>query len=140
MKDRATVLCVRDNRILLVARQRSRWALPGGRIRRGEAPHEAALRELEEETTLVAEELMYLFQFSGFNTLHNVFFADVAQHTTAQPTNEIAKCRWFAPIKIATLSASVPTRGIVELFFQHIGVLGPDDVRRPSQHVDRVAQ
>jgi len=140
MKDRASVLCVRDDRILLVARDRSRWALPGGRIRRGEAPHEAALRELEEETTLVANELMYLFQITGFNTVHNVFFADVAQHTTAQPSNEIAKCRWFAPIKIATLSAGVPTRGIVELFFQHIGVLGPDDVRRPLQHVDRVAQ
>ena len=140
MKDRATVLCVRDNRILLVARERSRWALPGGRIRRGEAPHEAALRELEEETTLRANELMYLFQFTGFNTVHNVFFADVVQHTIAQPANEIAKCRWFAPIKIATLSASVPTRGIVELFFKHIGVLGSDDVRRPSQYVDRVTQ
>ena len=140
MKDRASVLCVRDDRILLVARDRSRWALPGGRIRRGEVPHEAALRELEEETTLRANELIYLFQFTGFNTVHNVFFADVAQHTTAQPTNEIEKCRWFAPIKIATLSASVPTRGIVELFFQHIGVLGPDDVRRPLQHVDRAAQ
>jgi len=58
--------------------ERSRWALPGGRIHRGEAPHEAALRELEEETMLVANELMYLFQFSGFNTLHKVFFADVA--------------------------------------------------------------
>ena len=140
MKDRASVLCVRDSRILLVARDRSRWALPGGRIRRGEAPHEAALRELEEETTLVANELMYLFQFTGFNTLHNVFFADVEHHTTAQPSNEIAKCKWFAPVKITTLSASVPTRGIVELFFKHIGVLGPDDVRQPLQHVDRVAQ
>jgi len=116
MKDRATVVCVRDNRILLVARVRSRWALPGGRIRRGEAPHEAALRELEEETTLVAQRLVYLFQFRGFNTLHNVFLADVAQQATARPRNEIAKCKWFAPVKIATLSASVPTRGIVELF------------------------
>jgi hypothetical protein len=34
MKDRATVLCIRDGRVLLVARARSRWALPGGRIRR----------------------------------------------------------------------------------------------------------
>ena len=130
MKDRATVLCVRDDRILLVARERSRWALPGGRIRRDEAPHEAALRELEEETTLVADELMYLFQFNGFNTQHHVFFAEVGPHLTAQPSNEIAKCRWFAPVKIATLSASVPTRGIVELFFRHIGVAGAG--RRPA--------
>jgi len=131
MKDRATVLCVRGNRILLVARERSRWALPGGRIRRDEAPHEGALRELEEETTLVASELMYLFQFSGFNTLHYVFFADVEEQASAQPSNEIAKCRWFAPVKIATLSASVPTRGIVELFFRHIGALEPANLRRP---------
>jgi 8-oxo-dGTP diphosphatase len=122
MKDRATVLCARDDRILLVARERSRWALPGGRIRRDEAPHEAARRELEEETTLVVDELTYLFQFSGFNTLHHVFFAGVALHATVLPSNEIARCRWFAPVKIATLSASVPTRGIVELFFRHIGI------------------
>lgn len=133
MKDRATVLCVRDDRILLVARERSRWALPGGRIRRDEAPHEAALRELEEETTLVADELMYLFQFNGFNTQHHVFFADVGPHLTAQPSNEIAKCRWFAPVKITTLSASVPIRSIVELFFRHIGVLELVDVRRVPQ-------
>jgi 8-oxo-dGTP diphosphatase len=131
MKDRATVLCVRDNHILLVARERSRWALPGGRIRRGEAPHEGALRELEEETTLVASELMYLYQFRGFNTLHHVFFADVEDHATAEPSNEIAKCRWFAPVKIATLSASVPTRGIVDVFLRHIGALEPASVRRP---------
>jgi 8-oxo-dGTP diphosphatase len=116
MKDRASVLCVRDDRILLVARERSRWTLPGGRIRRNEAPHEAALRELEEEAPLVADDLAYLFRFDGLNTQHYVFFAEVGPHLTAQPSNEIAKCSWFAPVKIATLSASVPTRGIVELF------------------------
>jgi 8-oxo-dGTP diphosphatase len=135
MKMRATVLCVRDNRILLVARLRSRWALPGGRIRRGEAPHEAAQRELVEETTLPATELTYLFQFSGFNTLHHVFFADVAHHSIAQPSNEIARCKWFAPVKIATLSTSVPTRGIVELFFRHIAVVEHESLRRMPEQV-----
>jgi 8-oxo-dGTP diphosphatase len=135
MKERATVLCVRDNRILLVARLRSRWALPGGRIRRGEAPHEAALRELDEETTLTATELVYLFQFSGFSTLHYVFFADVAHHSIAQPSNEIARCKWFAPVKIGTLSTSVPTRGIVELFFRHIAVVEHDGLRRMQEQV-----
>lgn len=122
MKERATVLCFRDDRILLVARKRSRWALPGGRIRRGEEPRDGASRELEEETTLVANELTYLFQFNGFNTRHYVFFVDIEDHATARASNEIAKCKWFALTKIATLSASVPTRRIIELLFRHIGV------------------
>ena len=138
MKERATVLCVRDNRILLVARLRSRWALPGGRIRRAETPHEAALRELEEETTLTATELAYLFQFSGFNTLHHVFFADVPYHLTAQPSNEIARCKWFAPVKIGTLSTSVPTRGIVELFLRQVAVVEHDALRQMSEQVGGV--
>jgi 8-oxo-dGTP diphosphatase len=138
MKDRATVVCVRENRILLVARERSRWALPGGRIRRDETPLEAARRELSEETTLAAIELTYLFQFTGFNTLHDVFFADIAHHASVQPNNEITKCRWFAPVKIATLSASIPTRGIVELFFRYIRTLESDDVRRISQQAEQV--
>jgi 8-oxo-dGTP diphosphatase len=136
MKERATVLCVRDNRVLLVARLRSRWALPGGRIRRGEAPHEAALRELVEETTLTATELTYLFQFRGFNTLHYVFFADVAYESVAQASNEITRCKWFAPVKIGTLSASVPTRGIVELFFGRVAAAEHGGLRRMSEQVE----
>ena len=36
MKERATVLCKRGDRILLVARPRARWVLPGGKPRSGE--------------------------------------------------------------------------------------------------------
>lgn len=115
LKNRATVLCVRDGRILLVARARARWALPGGRIKRDEAPTDAARRELQEETGLVATHVVHLFQFGGLSTHHHVFLASVPAHAVAEPMNEIARCRWFAPTKIATLSASVPTREIVQL-------------------------
>jgi len=119
MRDRATIVCTSEERILLVARSRSRWSLPGGTIRQSESPFDAARRELEEETSLAEAELTYLFQFGGFSKLHHVFYANIRPDASPRPCNEIIRCRWFSPIKIATLSTSVPTRGIVDVFFRY---------------------
>lgn len=74
MKDRSTVLCIREGEIILVAHARSRWSLPGGTIKRSETPLDAAWRELAEETNLLAPGLIYLFQFGGLSKRHHVFF------------------------------------------------------------------
>lgn len=70
------------------------------------------------------------FSVQWINTVHHVFFADVAHQATAQPSNEIARCKWFVPIKIKTLSTSVPTQGIVELFFRHMAAVEHNDSQR----------
>jgi 8-oxo-dGTP diphosphatase len=119
MKDRATIICSRDGKVLLVARARSRWSLPGGTIKRSESPLDAARRELEEETSLVGAEVTYLFQFGGLSKRHLVFFLDLPQDASPEPRNEISRCRWFSPTKISTLVASIPTREIVDLFLTH---------------------
>jgi len=118
MKDRSTVLCTREGRILLVARARSRWSLPGGTIKRSESPLDAARRELAEETNLLASGLIYVFQFGGLSKRHHVFFMKATPDASPTPGNEISQCRWFSPGKIETLSASVPTRSIVHLATQ----------------------
>ena len=52
-------ICVigRDDRSVLLVRltYRNSWGLPGGLLKRGEAPEEAALREVKEESTLDVE-------------------------------------------------------------------------------------
>lgn len=52
------VVCWRDDEVLLIRRGRAprlgEWSIPGGKVRRGEALHDAALRELLEETGVVA--------------------------------------------------------------------------------------
>jgi len=78
-----SAVVVRDGRVLLGRRRgahgASTWAFPGGKPEPGEAPHDAAARELEEETGLVAlavEPIAWtndLFEDEGlhFVTLHH---------------------------------------------------------------------
>jgi len=120
MKARATIICSRDGKVLLVARTRSRWSLPGGTIKPSESPLDAARRELEEETSLVGAEFTYLFQFGGLNKRHLVFSIGLPQGASPEPCNEISKCRWFSPIKRSMLVTSIPTREIVDLFCTRI--------------------
>ena len=142
MKDRSTVVCVQNGKILLVARTRSRWSLPGGTIRRSESPQDAALRELEEETSLDGMELTYLFQFGGLSKRHHVFRADIPRDASAEARNEISRCRWFNPAKISTLVASIPTREIVSLFraYENRAVTLPAVIENPDRRVNGTAQ
>jgi 8-oxo-dGTP diphosphatase len=119
MKDRATVICRRDDRILLVARNRVRWSLPGGTVKPSETPAEAAHRELHEETSMLASSLTYLFHFGGLSKRHYVFLADLDESQVAEPQNEIRDCRWFRLKRIGTLPASVPTKAIVALCVEY---------------------
>jgi 8-oxo-dGTP diphosphatase len=121
MKIRATVVCVKNSAILLVSKPHSRWALPGGRIRTNEQPADAARREVAEETGVIADGIVYLFQFRGFSTLHHVFRAALPEGAVPRPGEEITRCGWFAQADLATLPTSVPTREIVRLVFEPQG-------------------
>ncbi|WP_186101622.1 NUDIX hydrolase [Burkholderia gladioli] len=114
-RQRATVVCRRGGRVLLVTRDGSRWALPGGSLEPGESAFEAACRELREETRLAGLPLAYAMQFGGLRKLHHVFLVDLPPDAHPRPGAEIGRCRWFSPRQVANLSASVPTREIVAL-------------------------
>ncbi|WP_175747332.1 NUDIX hydrolase [Burkholderia ambifaria] len=119
IKERATIVCYRDEQVLLVARATSRWALPGGTIKRGETPLEAAHRELQEETGITGQDLVYSMQFTGLAKVHHVFFAEVGPDQTPQASNEIQKCKWFRIDSVNGVRASIPTKRIVELVYRH---------------------
>jgi 8-oxo-dGTP diphosphatase len=114
LKKRATVICRRGNRILLVARSQSKWALPGGILKHGEHLSDAALRELKEETRLSGKSARYLFQHRGAQKHHHVFFCDVSKRAKARASNEIARCRWVHLEDISRLATSAPTKVIVK--------------------------
>ncbi|MGU7780020.1 NUDIX hydrolase [Burkholderia sp. PU8-34] len=115
VKERATIVCRQGRRVLLVARTAARWSLPGGSIKRGETPLEAAHRELSEETALVGLALTYAVQFGGLAKLHHVFVTEVPVDLEPRARNEIVHCKWFAPDRLEALRASIPTLKIIEL-------------------------
>lgn len=95
-KERATVICRQDDKILFVRKARRKWNLPGGRIEADEAPRQAALRELAEETGLQLDGLAYLAPLELYQTLHYVFETALQEPQRPHPLNEIADCRWFS--------------------------------------------
>lgn len=116
MKERATVICKRDGRILYVRKPKAKWALPGGKIEAGESPKQAAVRELSEETGLEGLELIYLAEYEKDKVTHYIFMAMLSSSAKPSPQNEIAECKW-SPIKdVSDLNASSATKSIVKSF------------------------
>ncbi|NVZ21823.1 NUDIX hydrolase [Pseudomonas costantinii] len=120
MKIRATVICEHEGHILFVRKARSKWALPGGKVERDERPVGAAERELEEETGLNVDGLLYLQELKARDTVHHVFEASVVNIADAQPRNEIIDCQWHAFGALDELDTTDATRHIVKSFLRRL--------------------
>lgn len=116
MKVRATVICEQDRHILLVRKPRSRWTLPGGKVERGESIAGAAARELQEETGLGVDGLLYLMELESGSTRHHVYEASVINLDDARPQNEIFDCVWHPLETVHNLKTSDATLRIVKAF------------------------
>jgi len=116
MKERATVICQRDGRILYVRKPKSKWALPGGKIELGETPEQAAIRELTEETGLNDLKLVYLAEYEKDQVTHYIFMTVLEPTAKPSPQNEIAACKWLHRKNIGDLKASSATKTIVKSF------------------------
>ncbi|MBO7828447.1 NUDIX domain-containing protein [Burkholderia pseudomallei] len=120
------IVCRRGARMPLVARTLSRGSPPGGIIRCGEAPLDAARRALEEQTRLAGLELMYFFHVDGHAKRPPVFVASVPPGMRACPSREVARGRRSS----ADALARVPVRACDNAHARH---------RRPARERGRRA-
>ena len=106
---RAAALVELSTGILLVGIRGMGLMLPGGGVHPGERAEEAAIRELREETTLVAQRAEFLLHYDAYQFRHSVFW--VRASGTPVPSSEITSLAYYRPG--AALSLAPVTRAIL---------------------------
>jgi 8-oxo-dGTP diphosphatase len=115
-----------DGHLLLVRQsyRRGGWGVPGGLLRRGEEPADAARRELSEELSIDVELLgqPVVVVDAGSRRVDVIFTARLAE-SSDQPERtshspEIADARWFPPDSLPSLLPEA-TSALIELGRSH---------------------
>jgi 8-oxo-dGTP pyrophosphatase MutT (NUDIX family) len=125
---------VRDGEVVVIVPTRraadgSRvLALPKGHVDPGETPIEAALREVREETGIVAEpvcelgESRYWYRRDGRTIGKSVafFLCDYVEGDTADHDDEVEEVRWIGLEQAHTALTHAAEREMVELALAHL--------------------
>jgi len=103
-KNAVAVIVNKDNKILLLKRAEvkdgwgnNQWSLVGGEIEKGETPHEAVQREIEEETGLIINKFIKTFNIQRSpNNKENIFACRYdGDPTDIKLNNEHTNYGWF---------------------------------------------
>lgn len=99
------------------------WTLPGGRIHEGESPDAAAIREFEEETGRLLDEVRLFRVFRKANVpaqvaeAQHVYFVDADLDSAHLDCNEGVELRYFAPADLAAIPITPWTAPVLDAFF-----------------------
>ncbi len=121
------VVCFKGEDVLLIRRGTKplagEWSLPGGRIEFGERAEAAALRELLEETGIVARlrglvdivDAIFTSRTTGAVARHYVLFDYAAVWLSGEPAagDDASHAEWISPARLADLPLWEETRRVI---------------------------
>lgn len=122
------IVCLRGDEVLLVRRgnppRAGEWSIPGGRIEPGETTISAALRELQEETSISAEiiglvdvvDAIFENKAGDLVTRHYVLIDYVARWVSGQPVagDDANEAKFFGSDEIQSLGLWDETLRVIE--------------------------
>jgi 8-oxo-dGTP diphosphatase len=114
----------RDDRLLLVKRSnepgRARWALPGGRVKRGETLREAVVRETSEETSIavLSEAMVGLVEWidDDHHFVIVAFESTTLDADQPKPGGDAAAARWVPRWQVSDLPL---VDGLLDFLAEH---------------------
>lgn len=115
MKRRATVILRKEKSILFTQEKNGQWLLPGGKVEKNELPICAAVRELWEETGLVAESIRFMFSHQSYSNNHSVFLVSVSEEAHVLARNEVALVKWLTPDEYFHIKLTPATEKILDI-------------------------
>ena len=115
MRERATVLLVRQQAVLLVKERSGPWLLPGGSVEYDELAIVAAIRALHEETGVAANAAAFLFQQASAHHIHHVFRIAIPDDVNPRAGfgSVLDDLRWVDPSQIANMQTTPGTKAIL---------------------------
>ena len=122
---RGTAIVETSKGILLTSGHKKMFLLPGGGASKGESRMQGAIRELKEETDLVAYDAKYLFSYVSskhktyskkhdFRDHHKVFL--IKAKGNARPRHEIKHIAYYKPENGVRISHA--TKSIIDKYYK----------------------
>lgn len=123
---KATVICSRNDKVLLVRRKGARWKFPSGLLVTGEAPIVAAAREIWEALALHCTGLNAVGTVEVGNVIHHIFTTDLPDGSGVALGRGIVACKWvcweeLSPTMLKPTAAALLSRNLQELIHQDGG-------------------
>ena len=137
MRERATVLLVRHQSVLLVRERGGPWLLPGTTVEYDELTIVAAIRALHEDTGVAASAVAFLFEQVSAHHLHHVFRIAIPDDVHPRPSagGRLHELLWVDASQLAQVSATPGTRAIL-----HRAMGGVHESSRSSWSHDAAGQ